>query len=86
MEIPRLGQFYKTLDDLYSNLKTLGEKTWFEDKHMFELALHQILTTVQKERDKYNAEQENKNLFLKAHRYQTALNLCEQNTLEFRQK
>ena len=72
-------------NDLYTNLKTLDEKDCFEDEHTFGLALHQILTTVQKEWDEYNAEQEYKSVFLKAHRNHLSLTLREQNTLEYRQ-
>ena len=43
-------------NDLYMNLKTLDEKDCFKDEHTFGLALHQILTTVQKEWDGYNSE------------------------------
>ena len=53
-------------NDLYTNLKTLDEKYCFEDEHTFGLALHQILTTVQKEWDKYNVELEYENVFLKS--------------------
>ena len=67
-------------NDLYTNLKTLDQKYCFEDKHTFGLALHQILTTVQKEWDDYNSELEYKKVFLKAHRNHSALTLHEQNT------
>ena len=72
-------------NDLYTNLKTLDEKDCFEDENTFGLALHQILTTVQKEWDDYNSELEYKKVFLKAHRNHLALTLREQNTLQFRQ-
>ena len=72
-------------NDLYTNLKTLDEKDCFEDENTFCLALHQILTTVQKEWDDYNSELEYKRVFLKAHRNHLSLTLREQNTLQFRQ-
>ena len=72
-------------NDLYTNLKTLDEKDCFEDENTFGVALHQILTTVQKEWNDYNAELEYKKVFLKAHRNHLALTLREQNTLQFRQ-
>ena len=72
-------------NDLYTNLKTLDEKDCFEDENTFGLALHQILTTVQKEWDDYNSELEYKKVFLKAHRNHLSLTLREQNTLQFRQ-
>ena len=72
-------------NDLYTNLKTLDEKDCFEDENTFGLALHQILTTVQKEWDDYNSELEYKKVFLKAHRNHLTLTLREQNTLQFRQ-
>ena len=72
-------------NDLYTNLKTLDEKDCFEDENTFGLALHRILTTVQKEWDDYNSELEYKKVFLKAHRNHLALTLREQNTLQFRQ-
>ena len=50
-------------NDLYTNLKTLDEKDCFEDENTFGLALHQILTTVQKEWDDYNSELEYKKVF-----------------------
>ena len=66
-------------NDLYTNLKTLDEKDCFEDENTFGLALHQILTTVQKEWDDYNSELEYKKVFLKAHCNHLALTLREQN-------
>ena len=72
-------------NDLYTNLKTLDKKDCFEDENTFGVALHQILTTVQKEWNDYNAELEYKKVFLKAHRNHLALTLREQNNLQFRQ-
>ena len=72
-------------NDLYTNLKTSDEKDCFEDEHKFGPALHQILSTVQKKWDDYNAELAYKNVFLKAHRNHSALTLHEQHTLEYRQ-
>ena len=72
-------------NDLYTNLKTLDEKDCFEDENTFGVALHQILTTVQKEWNDYNYELKYKKVFLKAHRNHLALTLREQNTLQFRQ-
>ena len=43
-------------NDLYTNLKMIDEKDCFEQEHTFGLALHQILSTVQKEWNDYNAE------------------------------
>ena len=70
---------------MYTNLKTLDEKDCFQDKNTFSLILHQILNTVQKEWDEYNAELEYKNVFLKAHQNHLALTLHEQNKLQYRQ-
>ena len=62
-------------NELYTNLKTFDEKECFEDENTFGVALHQILTTVQKDWNDDNTELEYKNVFLKAHRNHSALTL-----------
>ena len=71
-------------NDLYSNLKTLGPRDSFENKNLFSVALHQILTDVKKDWDDYKEEQHYRKIHLKA-RTSKDLTLREQHVLAFRQ-
>jgi tRNA A37 threonylcarbamoyladenosine biosynthesis protein TsaE len=72
-------------NDLYSNLKTLSDDDSYEDENHFSVALHHILSAIQKDWEEYDQAQEYIRVYNKAQRDPLQLTAQEQMLIEYQQ-